>query len=323
MSLNTLPPAQALGNFTNLRQLLKEMQGLNVTVVDGAAAGTAMNIAAIRTEDTILSAIKLADVWAAPVDDAANITIQGTKATGTLTISGNPVDGETFIVAGTTYTFKTAPTAGSHVKITAGDNNAMAASVVKVVNAYEGRYQAQLNGDQQRVARIKATALNNVVTFTSKEDGAGNGPIVSRVGAPITLSATDPGAITATLVSVVADNTITVNGITFTAKAAPTTDAQFTVKGTDALQGPELARAINAYQTKYGTLDVVATAVLGVVTIKSNKPRTGNSITLTEAATNVAVSGAGYLAGGTNTGSIKSTTDLSTATLIVVWVNKQ
>jgi hypothetical protein len=324
MTLHTLPAAQVLGNPHKLREIVKELQGLRSVVVNGAAAATKMDIAAMRTEDTILSAVVLADTWAVPVDDAANITIQATKASGTITISGNPTADETVTVNDVVYTWKATPTAKNHVQRTAGDNNAMAAALCAAINAYENRFETALNGDGNHVGAVVATVSTNVVTVTSVADGAGSGPIVTDTGTTITIANTDPGAVTATCVSVAEDDALTVNGVTFTAKDTPTDDELHAdVKGTDTLMAAEFARIINAYEHIYGTLGVVATSALGVVTISSRYGRTGNSITLSDASTNVACSGSGYLANGTDTGGIKSTTDLSAASLLVTWFDKQ
>lgn len=223
MSLTAIPNPEALGNHKLLASVLKELQNLNIDVVDGAAAGTKMNIAAMRPGDTIKQAIVLADTWAPPVSDLANLTIQDTKASGTITVSGNPAADDTVTVNGVVYTWK-APgnlTQKNHVKITTGDNNAMAASLAAAINVYENRYESQLNGDAQRVAKVIATAASNVVTVKSLADGTA-----------------------------------------------------------------------------------------------------GNSYTLAKSGSNVTVSGSGTLSGGTATGGIKSTTDLSAATLLVIWYKK-
>lgn len=324
MSLITLPAAQKLGNPAELHKIVRELQGLRSTLVDGAAAGTKMNIAAMRTEDTILSAVVLADTWAAPTDDTANITIQPTKASGTITISGNPVADETVTVNGTVYTWKATPTAKTHVKITAGDNTAMAAALAAAINAYENRFETALHGDGNHVGKVVATSALGVVTVTSVEDGAGSGPTVTDTGTTITIDSTDPGAVTATFVSAGNNDALTVNGVTFTVKTTVTdSELHMSVKASDTLQAAAAAALINAYEQEYGTLGVVATSALGVVTISSRYGRTGNSITLSDASTNVACSGSGYLANGTNTGGIKSTTNLSAATLLVTWFDKQ
>ena len=326
MSLNTIPSgASLLSNSGALRAALLELQGGQVEVINGAAAGTTMSVPLIRPEDTIIQAVVFADTWAPPVSDKANITIQPVKATGTLTVSGNPVAGETFVVNGGTYTWRGTPTKVNEVKITAGQNNTMAAAVSAAINAYEGRYESQLNGDSNRTATCVATVNANVVTITAVVEGAGNAPQVTGTATVLAAAGTDTGAATLTPVSVVATNTFVVNGVTFTAVASGATDVQFNLKGSDALQGAEVARAINAYQFKYGTLDAKATAhaTTGVVTVTPLTPPTGNAISLTEASTNVAASGSGYLAGGTASGSIKSTTDLSAATLVLFWTNKK
>jgi len=218
MSLQTVGKdfgvAGSVVNDGTLAKVLQELQGLNISVVAGAAAGTAMNVAALRTEDTVISAVVSTDAGGALADDTANVTIQSTKAFGTITISGNPVANETFVVNGVTYTFKAAVTGPKQVLITAGNNTTMATAAAAAINAYE-----------------------------------------------TTKVAVDAG--------------------------------------------------------------VVATSALGVVTVTAVVDGTaGNAITLTEAATNVAVTGAGTLTGGTATGSIKSTTNLTGKSVTLFWFNK-
>jgi hypothetical protein len=224
MSLNTLPTsAQALlSNPKGLLADLVEVQGRTMTVVTGATANTKINVAAMRKGDTLHNAIVFTDAGGAVADDAANMTIQDTHATGTLTISGNPVADETVTVNGNVYTWKAAANvkALNHVAITAGDNTAMAAALAAAINAYEARYQSQLHGDGWRTPAVSATSALGVVTVTALADGVA-----------------------------------------------------------------------------------------------------GNSITITEASTNVAASGA-TLAGGTATGGVKSTTDLSAKHVLLVWSNK-
>lgn len=326
MSLNTLASGNSLlANPLVLRAALLELQGTQVDVIDGAAAGTAMSVPLIRPEDTILQAIVFADTWAAPTSDTANITIQPVKATGTLTVSGNPVAAETFVVNGNTYTWRATPTKVNEVKITAGQNNTMAAAIAASINAYENRYESQLNGDSNHTGTCVASATTNVVTITATVEGVGNAPQVTGTATVLAASGTNTGVATLTPATVVATNTFVVNGVTFTAVASGATDIQFNLKASDLLQGIEIARAINSYQFKYSTLGVVAQAhpTTGVVEIKPSTQATGNAITLSEASTNVAASGSGYLSGGTSAGSIKSTTNLSAATLVLFWANKK
>lgn len=218
MSLESIAHAQSLGNPKKLQEVVRELQGLRQVLVTGAAAGTAMACGNIGVEDTIVSALNLTDL----TDDTANITIQSKKASGTITISGNPVADETFVVNGVTYTFKATPAAKNHVKITAGDNTAMATAAAAAINAYEARYEARLNGDGNRAPSVVATSALGVVTVTAIAEGT-----------------------------------------------------------------------------------------------------TGNALTLTENATNVAVSGAGTLAGGSATGSIKSTSALASKKVLVTFFDKR
>ena len=110
----------------DLKGILQELQGLKVTVLPaGEAAGTKMNIAALRKEDTILVARANVTSSGAVSDDTTNVTIQETHASGTLTVA-SVNNADTCVVNGVTYTFKNTPTAATHVKRTAGDNNANA-----------------------------------------------------------------------------------------------------------------------------------------------------------------------------------------------------
>lgn len=328
MSLTAIPKAvQALMNPALQAALFGELQGLTVSVLDGAAAGTTMSVPNLKPNDTIIAAIKFMDTWAAPVSDLANLTIQPVRATGTITVAGNPVEGETFVVNGNTYTFKAAPSKANDVKITAGNNNAIAASIAAAINAYENRYESQLNGDGNRKAGVTATVSSAVVTVTANTDGAGNGVTVTGTATVLAATNSGTGQATLTAATVVAGNTFALTKldgttVTFTAAASPVGDTQFAVKGTNALQAVEVARVINAYDFKYGTLSLVATPSGAAVNITSSNPRQGNTITLTESATNVTVSGSGTLAGGSNTGGVRSTTDLSAATLVLIWFNK-
>lgn len=307
-----------------LRSALTELRGLNVSVVSGAAANTAMNLAAIRTEDTILAAVVSTDAGGALANDMANITIQNTKAFGTLTISGNPVNGETFVVNDTTYAFKTVPVSVTDILIVAGDVTAMATKVAAAINARETRLPSGLVETSQHTPAVVATFNAGVVTITSVIDGLGNGIVLT--GTATVLAATGTGTALATLTpaTVVANNTFVLSGVTFTAKAVPVLETEFLVAASNLLQGIEIVRVITAYETNYGTLDAVATnhATTGVVTIVPRKPLAGNVIPLTEAATNVAVTGSGTLTSGTNTGAIKSTTTLTGKSLVIHWFNK-
>ena len=309
-SVATVHPAET-------QQAVRELQGLRLTVVVGAAAGTKMSIAAMRPEDTIVSVV---DNPPTIVDDAANCTTSTNRATGTLTVAA-AADGDVCVVNGVTYTFKNAPTTATHVRVTAGQNNTMATALANVINTYENR---RLSTGNHNNPAVTAAANAAVVTVSASATGAGTGPVVAEAGNEITLVSTDPGAITATCIVAITDvTTITVNGVLFTAKTTPIDqDLHFGVKTTAALQAAEVARVINAYQNERGTLDAIATANAAVVTISPLSGRSGNAITLTGTPVRLAASGTGYLAGGTAVGGFTSTTNLTGKNVMVLWFDK-
>lgn len=300
---------------------IKELQGLTVSVIAGTTANTKINVAALRTEDTLLAALVTDDAGGAVAltNDVANMTIQATHATGTITFTGAPTNAQTLVVNGVTYTAKTTPTAATDFRI-GGNVTATALALANTITAYENR---RLSNGAQNVAAVTASPAAGVVTITSVIDGAGNGPVVTETGSEITVTNSGTATVTAACASVVEDTAIIVNGVTFTAKNAPVGDVQFDVKGTDAAQATEIARVINAYENTYMTLDVVASAANADVTIVPRLPKAGNIITLTEGCANTAVSGSGTLTNGTDTGGIKTTTDTSGKHIALFWFNKQ
>lgn len=137
---------------------LKELQGLTVTLVDGATSGTKINVAAMRSEDTILSIIE--HIAGVPTNDRASIaTIADVRASGTLTV-GSPSAGATFVVGGITYTLRASADPLLN-EVTIGANAAgTAANIAAKVN-------------QNDPTRIIATSNSNVVTFRAVAEGTG------------------------------------------------------------------------------------------------------------------------------------------------------
>ncbi len=306
-----------------LANAVEQILGLTSAVVVGAAANTTMTLAAIRPEDTIKTAIYQASGTGPFIDAKSTITINSVKATGTITISDLPVANDTVTVNGTVFTFKAVATDPTHIEISTDDSDgytAMALSLKNAINAYQTRLQD--NGAGFAYPVLVATAAAGVVTLTATVEGVGNGATVTDTGTTITVVSTDPGAVTATFASAGNTDALTVNGVAFTIKTTPVNlDVDMGVKASNTLQAAEMVRAINCYQRKYGTLNVVASSDGAVVTISPRTTRTGNSITLTESATGVAVSGSGYLTGGTATGGIKSSLNLTSQSLYVEYYN--
>jgi len=104
------------------------------------------------------------------------------------------------------------------------------------------------------------------------EDAAGTGAQL-LTSASVTITAnTDVTSLTLALASVLAADTVTINGITFTAHGTTTTLAnrEFSISGNDTADGTELAACIN--DATYGVPGVTATNNAGTLTLVSTVP---------------------------------------------------
>lgn len=193
MTMQSLPKVVGGGAGTEgaLHKAVRELQGLRVATVAGAAAGTKMDIAAMRTEDTILSALSWTNAAAAaPAEDVANITIQDTRASGTLTAASVNAD-DSCVVNGVTYTFKATPTQRNHIKYTEGNTDAQDATLLaNAINAYESHY----DGAKALKPAVVASANGAVVTVTALADGTAGNSIV-LTGTPVRLAASGAGTL--------------------------------------------------------------------------------------------------------------------------------
>lgn len=158
---------------------LREFQGLTVSVVTGGAASTKFNLAAIRSEDTILSMLN--NNAGAITDVTATASIAGTKATGTITCAAAAVD-DTVTVNGKVYTAKAVPVGNTQFS-QAGTDTQDAASLVAAINAREAA--ATTGGNT-----VTAANVAGVVTVTAVVDGtAGNAlTLVSSNGTRLAVS---------------------------------------------------------------------------------------------------------------------------------------
>ncbi len=148
---------------------IRELQGLNVSVVAGAAADTKIDIAAVRTEDTVVSVVESAA--GVLTDRTANTTIVDLRATGTLTVA-SAADGDTAVVNGVTYTFRDAPAARTDVPTSGATDNDDAAALANVINSYERRYNEGWTEPD-----VVASVATNVVTVTAVVEGTGGNSI--------------------------------------------------------------------------------------------------------------------------------------------------
>lgn len=124
---------------------------------------------------------------------------------------------------------------------------------------------------------------------------------------------------------VVGDQTFTfVSGLSSVRKLVHSGGANLPIGGTNLLTAAFVLEAINLVFGRDKVHGVVASIVSNVVTVTARQEGTvGNAIVLTEAATDVAVSGAGTLTGGSDTGGVQSSTASTTQKAIVYWYQKQ
>lgn len=113
--------------------------------------------------------------------------VNAKAASGTITFTGQPADGETVTIGGTTYTFKTTLSAAYQVKIGATANET-ADNLRRAIND-AGVEGTNYGTGTDPHPTVTATVSTNVVTVTAKVKGAaGNSIALSKTSANITLS---------------------------------------------------------------------------------------------------------------------------------------
>lgn len=168
-----------------------------------------------------------------------------------------------------------------------------------------------VRGMAQNIAKVAAAAVTGL---TDNSGGAAADGTIGAIGL-VTPSAIAPtaaatGSITFTGLPL-ADETVTVNGVAFTAKASGATGAQFNIGADVTETALNFATVLNA--SVHASISVATyTPALGVVSIAYDTAGTaGNAFTLTEAATNVTLSGATLTGGLAHTGAQKAELEAS------------
>lgn len=133
--------------------------------------------------------------------------------------------------------------------------------------------------------------------------GASNGTLITTIDKGDGVAASG----TLTLSTVVATNTCSVNGTTFTAVASGATGNQFNVGANDTATAVNLAAAINASATANVSGAVIATSATNVVTIKAVVVGPiGNQCLISGGQATIVASGANLSGGAAATGSVST-----------------
>ena len=162
-----------------------------------------------------------------------------------------------------------------------------------------------------QVGALAATKTAKIEVFEATDAAGTSAQLISGATATITAN-TAVTEMTAALATVLAADTITINGVTFTAHATTTTAAnrEFSISGNDTADGDALVTCIN--DATYGVSGVTASNSSGTVTLKATDPgettitasSVGGTITLatTQAEAYVEVDGLGLSATYTHVG---------------------
>lgn len=205
----------------------------------------------------------------------------GAQAQGTITLDANPTNGDTVTIKGTVVTFVSGTPSGNQVQI-GGTELLTAAALQAFLQA-----SADVN-----LAAMTYNTIGAVTTITSRLYGTvGNSYGLTTTGADITVSA-------ATLLGGVAADTLTVNGTALTFVAASPTGPQVLVGPTAAATAANLQTFLAASSDT--NIDDATYSTTGLVTtVTAVLPGTaGNSFTLAETSSSITISG-GTLTGGT------------------------
>ena len=372
---------------TRLPRMVAELQGHTISgPLTGAAANTAILVAdGISVSDTVQKALMFAA--GVPSDITSTITVVDLRASGTVTLS-SAVAGDTVTVNGKVYTlanFWPTPTynappqtilSGAYFVSYASTNSIPAAQQQALLAAFLAVSLTQAaaliaggadyitaadlaNTIQDEDALLANTSsAANVVTVKATYEGTAANAYTLAISAHGSVSgATLAGGNygvqfgTVTAATVVATNTVTVNGVVYTAVAStggpyafnqfPSVPTAADLVGIGYAPGAAatlaltpnsavaafLAHQINASQGSVelvslngGTTNVGITAVANaaVVTLTATNDNVA-VLTLASSGATLTVSGANFTAGGRE---IKSTTNSTGNTIVLFWYRK-
>ncbi|MCC7447517.1 MAG: hypothetical protein IT324_08885 [Anaerolineae bacterium] len=118
---------------------------------------------------------------------AVNAALNAPAARATITLTGNPADGNTVTINGQVYTFKNALASAYHVKI--GATAAITAANLKAAINTDAGVNTLYGSGTARLPGIAASAATNVVTVKATLPGTiGNSYMLAKIGANLTIS---------------------------------------------------------------------------------------------------------------------------------------
>ena len=251
---------------------------------------------------------------------SSNVGADPVAAQGTLTLTGNPADSDTFVVGPTTYTIIDGTPVAGQVKLfgTAAEN---ARAIAAAVNGADG-----FNSEN---GQATAKAVGSTVIFTAKSLGASGDSVVlteslanATADGSGTLGGTTAGVdpeyvpVDITAYSDKAQGTITVSGpgvenetfvigtTTYTLKTSPSAANEVGIGASAFVTASNIIAAVNGTDGR-STANTVASAAGGgagaVVITALAGGVAGDAIVFTEASTVLAMDGSGTL-GGTTAG---------------------
>lgn len=227
------------------------------------------------------------------IQAAAEDGVAGTKTVALSTC----VAGDILRINGVEFTCVASGATGNQFNIGGSDT----LSAVSLANAINGSSTALVFG------QVKAAASTTNVVVTAQKVGVASNNISLECrgsgGLAITGSGVQASGTIAFSGAGAADDTVLINGVTFTAVAAGATGNQWVPGASATLSAAALAAAINASVTALVSDYVYASAATGTLTIKARRiGKFGNTFTIAEGvdgSNHMTVSGA-RLASGTD-----------------------
>lgn len=306
------------GMHPTVKKAITELQGLRNDLVAGASADINAVVAEIKPEDTLVAAINN-DAGALTVVDIADITIADGFARGSALLN-TVIATDLLIVNALTYTGVDGVKADNTEWQADGTDAFAAADLADSINSRDGANVTAISVDETVfVTAVVEGAAGNSITFSSPDS------TITETGAGTLINGTGVKASqTLTLSSAVADDSVEVDGLLYTAVAVATTGKfdEFEIGGSDTDTAANLVASINGRENRPdGGGNVVASNVAGVVTITAVFFGTAaNSITIVGSA-NITAGGATLENGVATGGAVRVSSAFDQ--LMLMWFNKR